>query len=151
MARAWQAAAVAVVAVSGTVLVASRSHAYMDGTGPGAGFLPFWVGVLGIVTGIAIVFTVRLRGVDESLTWRVDRGPLGRIAVTVATLAAAAAVLDVAGFRVTAFVMLAVLLQTFGARSWWRLLVASAVGSLAVFQLFYSGFDVPLPLSIIGF
>ena len=28
------------------LLIASRNHAYFDGTGPGAGFLPFWVGLL---------------------------------------------------------------------------------------------------------
>lgn len=69
----------------------------------------------------------------------------------VATLACAAAVIGYVGFRVTAFAMLVVLLRTFGARSWWRILVTAAVGSLLVFQLFYYVFDVPLPTGFFGF
>lgn len=150
MALAWQCAGGCVVAVSAYVLFASRNHAYMDGTGPSAGFLPFWIGLLGIFAGVGIVVRVWRRGVDDSLVWRkLEHGQLARIAVVVAALAGSAAVLTYVGFRITAFAMLVVLLRTFGARSWWRILVAAAVGSLLVFQLFYSVFEVPLP-SILG-
>jgi hypothetical protein len=152
MARAWQLAAVGVVVVSAYVLLASRDHEYMDETGPGAGFLPFWVGLLGILTGIALFAMTTWRGVARAIRWQPLTLPqILRISTTVATIAGAALALEWLGFRVTTFLMLTILVHTYGARSWWRAGAFAAGGSLLVFYVFYYLLEVPLPLGVFGF
>ncbi|MFC0531479.1 tripartite tricarboxylate transporter TctB family protein [Phytohabitans kaempferiae] len=151
MVRAWQLAAAGLAGVGVYVLVNSRSHDYLDGVGPGGGFFPFWIGLFSVLTGVALFVGTTWRGLDRSMGWsRTARGPVLRILATVAALASAAILWEWLGFRISAFLMLVVLLRLYGARSWWWLVAFAAAASLLVFFTFHDLLQVPLPLGPFG-
>ena len=65
-------------------------------------------------------------------------------------LAAAAALLEPLGFRLTMLVFVAGLLVALGARSPTAVGLTAAAGSFGVFHLFYHWLKVPLPVGALG-
>jgi hypothetical protein len=65
-------------------------------------------------------------------------------------LAAAAALLEPLGFRLTMLPFVAGLLLALGARSWFAIALCAAGGSFGVFHVFYYWLKVPLPIGALG-
>src|SRR5262245_49035477 len=98
--RGWQVAAVALFALFGGFVFESLQLSLTDALGPGPGFFPFWLGVLGAVLALVLVMQQRLRNAQASgdeITF--DRGGLRNVLLVLAGLTAASAVLELAGFR----------------------------------------------------
>src|SRR3546814_1762852 len=111
--------AIVFLAVSGLYLLEARTYPYADYLGPGAGFFPFWIGLLGLVAGVAQLVTATLRPPGRKADAQPAPGGRFRIALTIGLLLAAALALETLGFRLTAMLLIAALLYAYGS-SWWR-------------------------------
>ncbi|MGH8631671.1 MAG: tripartite tricarboxylate transporter TctB family protein [Burkholderiales bacterium] len=154
MKRAWQIAA-AVFAVL-FVLWAQQSWrlSLRDTLGPGPGFFPFWLSVIGAALAIVLIAQTR-RSADPAPA---DAAPLlpedealGRVLKVLAGLAAATALLDVLGYRIAVAAFCVFLLRALGSRNWWVVGVFAAAASFGVHAVFSDLLKVPLPAGLLGF
>jgi putative tricarboxylic transport membrane protein len=132
-------------------LVTSLDYSLSDALGPGPGFFPFWLSVIGVALTIAIMVET-LRGQDDADAS--DIVPTGKAALQAGTvliaLAAATALLEPLGFRLTMLVFIAGLLAALGARSLLGIALAAVALSFGVFHVFYYWLKVPLPVGAFG-
>jgi putative tricarboxylic transport membrane protein len=155
--RGWQLACAGVLGVFGIALVLSLGYPQRDALGPGPGFFPFWLSVIGLaLAATMLVQAVRAKvpagGGGEPSSGEVALGPraaLKAVAVVVATVLAAA-LLEQLGFRLTILVFIGVLLPVLGARSVLAVALCAALGSFGVFHVFYHWLKVPLPIGAFG-
>jgi putative tricarboxylic transport membrane protein len=127
------------------------SYALKDDLGPGPGFFPFWLGLIGTVLGLALLAqSWRGRSVGDGAEglWP-DRPGALRAAALLGGLGLAA--LEPAGFRVTAFVVTAALLVALGVRRPVVIAAFALVSSFGLFHVFYHWLKVPLPVGPSGF
>jgi putative tricarboxylic transport membrane protein len=153
--RGWQLACAGVLGVFGIALVLSLGYPQRDALGPGPGFFPFWLSVIGL----ALAATMLVQAVRAKVPAGGESSPgevaLGRraalkaVAVVVATVLAAA-LLEQLGFRLTILVFIGVLLPVLGARSVLAVALCAALGSFGVFHVFYHWLKVPLPIGAFG-
>ncbi len=124
----------------------ARTYPYMDDTGPGGGFFAMWIGGIGLLVGVLLTVAPQAgSGEDiEAMQPRAGRA----ILVTLVALAAAAFALEPLGFRLTAFLLLTVLLRTYGGR-WISALIFGAITSFLVFQVF-EALRLRLPVGVFG-
>ncbi|MPY76856.1 MAG: hypothetical protein GEU87_21680 [Alphaproteobacteria bacterium] len=123
-----------------------------DALGPGPGFFPLWLGMIGGVLS-AVLFVQMLRKPvpgHEGEDLMPDRPAVRRILAVLILLAAAAMALDPLGFRLTALLFTAILLPALGARSLIAIALFSLTASLVVFHVFYYILKVPLPIGVFG-
>ena len=152
MKRGWQVAAWTILAVCVLFAYESYQLKLTDVLGPGPGFFPFCLGLLGALLAAVLLAELRLERVDfgaEKLTF--DRAGMRSIARVLAGLVAAAALLEVMGFRFVALLLIAYLLVVTGARSKVAVAICAVAGSFGVFYVFFDLLKVPLPVGILGF
>src|SRR4051812_17564082 len=98
-------------------LVTSLGYALMDSLGPGPGFFPFWLSLIGaVLTVVILIQTWR----DPSLaggTILPERSAAVQGGIVLAALVACAALFEPLGFRLTMLLFIAGLLFALGARS----------------------------------
>ncbi|WP_368417097.1 tripartite tricarboxylate transporter TctB family protein [Falsiroseomonas sp.] len=146
--QAQRGAALVFAALSVGFLWQAREYPYLDDTGPGAGFFAIWIGGLGLLVGIGMLLWPQWAEASVEQT-DASPGAARAIAVTLVALAAAGLALEAAGFRLTSFVLLAVLLRTYGT-TWPRALLFAATMSFLVFALF-DALHLRLPVGELGF
>jgi putative tricarboxylic transport membrane protein len=138
--------------VFAAALVTSLGYSLTDTLGPGPGFFPFWLSVIGIALTGAILLQVTLGPLLADAPGGLlpeRRAALQGLGVLVA-LAAAAVLLEPLGFRLTVLPFVAVLLVALGARSWLAIALCAVGGSFGVFHVFYHWLKVPLPVGAFG-
>jgi putative tricarboxylic transport membrane protein len=131
-------------------LVTSLSYSLTDALGPGPGFFPFWLSLIGAVLTVAILIeTVRDRSIagTDILPGREAANQGG---VVLLALAAAAALFEPLGYRLTMLLFIAGLLPALGARSPSAILLTALAGSFGVFHVFLYWLKVPLPIGALG-
>jgi len=143
--RGWLAAALALAALFGFFVFESLRLSLTDTLGPGPGFFPFWLGVLGAALAIVLILQLRQppEGATEAITF--DRAGTRNVLLVLAGLIAASAVLEVAGFRLAVAALLVYLLVVLGVRRWLAIALFAAAGSFGVYYVFYDLLKVPLP------
>jgi putative tricarboxylic transport membrane protein len=143
--RGWQAAAVALLALFAFFIFESFQLSLSDALGPGPGFFPFWLGVLGAI--LALVLLIQQLRKLEPGTDAIAFDPLGtrNVVLVLAGLIAAAAVLEAAGFRLAMAALLVYLLVVLGVRRGLAIALFAAAGSFGVYHVFYDLLKVPLP------
>jgi len=149
--RGWLVACACLLGLFGAALVTSLDYSLSDALGPGPGFFPFWLSLIGAaLTAAILVQVVRSEPVAED-------GPLlpqGRAALqsglVVIALVVAAALLEPLGFRLTMLMFIAGLLLALGARSPVGVSLTALAGSFGVFHVFYYWLKVPLPIGVLG-
>jgi len=152
MKRGWQVAAWTILAVCVLFAYESYQLKLTDTLGPGPGFFPFCLGVMGGVLAVVLLAELRLDRVDlgkEALVFN-PAGVLS-IALVLAGLVVAAALLEVMGFRFVALLLIAYLLVATGARNKLAIAICAVAGSFGVFYVFFELLKVPLPVGILGF
>ena len=145
-ARGWLAAALALAALFGFFIFESLRLSLTDALGPGPGFFPFWLGVLGVVLTLVLLMQLRLRrpqAAEDEISF--ERGGIRNVILVLAGLAAASAALEPAGFRLTVLSLLIYLLVVLGVRRWLAIALFAAAGSFGVYYVFYDLLKVPLP------
>ena len=150
--RGWQVACICLLGVFIPALITSLGYSLTDALGPGPGFFPFWLSMIGIVlTGAILVQLARgTLFADAAEPILPDReAALQAVAVLIA-LALAAALLEPLGFRLTMLPFIAGLLLALGARSPVAVGLTAIAGSFGVFHVFYYWLKVPLPIGALG-
>lgn len=127
-------------------------YSLRDALGPGPGFFPFWLGLVG--AGLCAVMLVQswrgrlvLEG-DES-RWP-DRSGGVRTAWLLAGIATAALLFEPLGFRLTAFAFTTSMLLVLGVRRPILIIVFGLVCGFGLFHVFYYWLKVPLPIGRFG-
>ena len=152
MRRGWQMAAWTLLGICLLFSYESFQLSLSDTLGPGPGFFPFWLGVLGAVLAVALLVQLQLNRVDLGVAvLEFDPPGVRSVIQVVVTLAAGSAVLEIVGFRVSMLLMLGYLLFILGVRRWLVIAVFAAVGSFGVFHVFFNLLRVPLPMGILDF
>jgi putative tricarboxylic transport membrane protein len=151
MRRGWQVASVIMLALCLFFMWESWQLSLSDRLGPGPGFFPFWLGLIGAGLAVALLAgTLKRRG-DEQAEPLLPRGwGAGRLIASLAAVAATAALLDPLGYRLTALLFLGVLSPVLGARSPLAIAALSLAGSFGVYLIFNDWLDVLLPVGPFG-
>ena len=152
MKRGWQIASWVLLAICVLFAYESFQLSLSDALGPGPGFFPFWLGVLGAVLAVALLVQLHRGRVDlgvEALEF--NRAGARSILLVLAGLAVAAALLDIAGFRLSMLLLIAYLLWILGVRRPVVVATCAIGGSVGVFHVFFDLLKVALPVGILGF
>jgi len=150
--RGWQVACICLLSIFVAALVASLDYSLTDDLGPGPGFFPFWLSLIGIALAVAIL-TLIVRGqgpADETVKVQPHRPTASQAGIVLVALIVAAALVEPLGFRLTMLVFIASLLFALGARSPAAISLTALGGSFGVFHAFYYWLSVPLPIGLFG-
>lgn len=152
MQRIQQGAAVWFVIFSTLVVWGSLGLEYYTKLGPGAGFFPLWLGVaMGALSLVWLVQVSRRTGKPPKAASLPDRSGIVRILAIIASLVAAALVMNLLGFQVAMFLLLIFLLLVLGRQSVWLTAIVALAGSVGVYHVFVSYLDVQLPAASLAF
>jgi putative tricarboxylic transport membrane protein len=124
-----------------------------DRLGPGPGFFPLWLALIGVVLAVALLVTTFREAADpsDSDVRILPHGPgATRWLAIVGLLAAVTLVMDVVGFRIAMLIFNAALVIALGDRRWWVIAVFSILGSFGVYYVFTTWLDVLLPVGRFG-
>ena len=150
MRRGRQVACVCLLGIFLAALATSLDYALFDALGPGPGFFPFWLSLIGAVLTVAILIQdLRSRSEGDLLILPRGHAALQAGGVLIA-LTAAAALLEPAGYRLTLLLFTAGLLVALGARSAPAIVLTALAGSFGVFHVFFYWLKVPLPVGALG-
>jgi putative tricarboxylic transport membrane protein len=130
-------------------LVTALDYSLIDALGPGPGFFPFWLSLIGSVLTLAILVET-VRSPDVALDILPDRHAALQAASVLVALGAAGLLIEPLGFRLTMLAFIAGLLAALGARSPAAILITALAGSFGVFHVFYYWLRVPLPIGALG-
>lgn len=152
MQRGWQVASTCFFLVFGFAFMRARLLPLEDALGPGPGFFPVCLAIVGM--GLAGTLIVQVSRPGHPAFADPISIPDGwatfRILAVLAGLAAAAASLEWLGFRLVALGFCALLLPAMGARNPLVIAVFALLGSFGVFHVFYHWLKVPLPVGVFG-
>ncbi len=140
-------------ALSGFMAYTAFGYSLRDSLGPGPGFFPFWLGMLGVVFSAALfVQSWRGRPIGEATQGLLPRGDgAWRGAALLAGLVVVALTLQPLGFRLVMLVFTAGLLLALGVRRPVTITIFALVNSFGLFHVFYYWLQVPLPTGMLGF
>jgi putative tricarboxylic transport membrane protein len=141
--RGWQAALAVLLAVFAFFAFESAALSLRDALGPGAGFFPFWLSIIGALLALFLYVQLFRRRLEfETPALKFEARP---VALVLGGLVVATALLEAIGFRLAMALLLPYLLLVLGARNWFALIVFSLAGSFGVYHLFSGLLKVPLP------
>ena len=148
----WQIACLCLLGIFVPALVTSLGYSLTDALGPGPGFFPFWLSLIGGVLSAAILVQVTLADTDASspLSLMPDRQVALQAIGVLIGLVAAAVLLEPLGYRLTMLPFIVGLLLVLGARSPIAIALTALAGSFGVFHVFYHWLKVPLPIGAFG-
>lgn len=150
MRRGRLIACVCLLGIFVAALVTSLDYSLMDALGPGPGFFPFWLSLIGAVLTVAILVETA-RGHDFATgSILPNRQAALQAGGVLIALTAAAALLEPFGFRLTMLLFIAGLLLALGARSPTAIVLTALAGSFGVFHVFFYWLKVPLPIGALG-
>lgn len=130
--------------------VAARRYPYWSETGPGSGFLPFWLSLAMGVLAVLLLLTAARPGSPADEAW-VPRGrSLLRLIAVAVTTVLFTLVLDRLGMILGSGVFLFVLLRLVEGYSWARSLAIAAGGAAGMYLLFVRWLGVPFPTGPLG-
>ena len=152
MRRGWQVACVCLLGIFVSALITSLGYSLTDALGPGPGFFPFWLSMIGMALTSGLL--VQVVGGRIFADPAVEILPSRQVALqggsVLIALTVAAAVLEPLGFRLTMLLFIAGLLLALGARSLLAIALTAVAGSFGVFHVFYYWLKVPLPIGALG-
>jgi putative tricarboxylic transport membrane protein len=143
MKRGWQAAVAVLLLVFAFFAFESLQLSLRDALGPGPGFFPFWLSVVGGLLAVVLLMQVARGRVEfESQTLNFELRP---VALVLAGLIVATALLEAVGFRIAMLALLVYLLLALGVRNWIAIALFALAGSFGVFHVFTGLLKVQLP------
>jgi uncharacterized membrane protein YeaQ/YmgE (transglycosylase-associated protein family) len=150
--RGYQVAALFFVGLGLFMIWESRTLKYYTVLGPGAGFLPFWVGA--ILAGLSVVWLVQVtvgRAIDTPEDFIPTSAGARNIFSILGALVLCVALLKSLGFSLTMLGFLAFLLHALGRQGLFVTVVVSVAGSFGVRYVFEQWLGVFLPKASIPF
>jgi putative tricarboxylic transport membrane protein len=126
--------------------------ALTDKLGPGPGFFPFWLSLIGTGFSLALlVGVIRAPADDAGAKPILPRGfGARRIGAIIGTLALTALLMEVLGFQLAMLGFNVALLVALGERRWVAIGLFSIAGSFGVHYVFTRWLDVLLPAGQLG-
>lgn len=152
MRRADQITGIVMLVFSAAVMEGSRRMPPSGTFGPGAGFLPFWLGVAMAILSITLLVNATRESVSTS-----DRSPFPRgraivaILETVGSLAAFILLLETLGFLLSIALLTAFLLRVVERAGWMTTMLVAVANSAGLYVVFQILLGVSLPKNILGF
>jgi putative tricarboxylic transport membrane protein len=147
--RGRQVACVCLLGIFLAALLISFDYSLTDALGPGPGFFPFWLSLIGAALTAGILVQEAREPDPGALDWP-DRPAALQAAAVLVGLSAAAALIEPLGFRPTMLIFIAGLLSALGAASPVAIVLTALAGSFGVFHVFYYWLKVPLPIGTLG-
>jgi putative tricarboxylic transport membrane protein len=145
--RGWLIATAAMFVLCLFAIWQSLLLSLTDRLGPGPGFFPFWLGIIGALFAVLLALDVIRQPAsdapDEPLLPRGEGA--WRVLAVVGALAAATLLMDIIGFEWTMLAFNAGLVVALGERRWPVIAVFAAAGSFGVYYVFTTWLDVLLP------
>ncbi len=133
------------------VLQQSTTLSYSEKYGPGAGFLPFWLGVAWIVLALIHLSNILLQRHLYSGPHPFPSGKAAvRVGVAFTILLTTVWIMGRLGLLIALAVMVLAFLRGIERQRWWTALVAAVSISLAVYLLFGTVLGVPFPRGPFG-
>jgi putative tricarboxylic transport membrane protein len=151
MRRGWQLAAGVLFVICLIWGWQSVQLSLMDRLGPGPGFFPFWLSLIGAVLSAIVLGQVTFARGEGAAVGLIPRGAAAwRIVAILVAVAVAAALMDWLGFRLAMLVFNAGLLLALGEQRWWAIVLFALGGSFGVYYVFNNLLDVVLPVGVLG-
>ena len=150
MKRGWQAATVVMLVLFAFFAYESLQLSLRDAIGPGPGFFPFWLSVLGGVLGAILLVQLKLGRAELASELTFEKSGTRNVVSMLVGLIVATALLEPLGFGLSMLLLILFLLLALGARNWLAIGVTALAGSFGVYYLFYDLLKVPLPAGILG-
>jgi putative tricarboxylic transport membrane protein len=154
MRRGWQFTGIVMFLICLVTLWEARSLSLFDKLGPGSGFFPFYLSLIGAaLCALIVVQVTRTPAVDKDADKATifPRGDTAWRAIAIIGCASLAAVLwDWLGFRLAIMIFSAVLLPALGEKRWWAVALFSVVAGFGLFHAFNNWLDVLLPVGVFG-
>jgi putative tricarboxylic transport membrane protein len=152
MRRGWQITGLVMFVICLVTLWEAHSLSLFDRLGPGSGFFPFYLALIGAAISALIVLQVSRAPVEaEPAEPLFPRGAIAWRAFAIMALAVlATAALDWLGFRISVTLFSAALLFALGERRWWVIVLFAGVAGFGLFHLFNNWLDVLLPVGEFG-
>lgn len=134
----------------GYVVVAWRSYPYWSPTGPGAGFLPIWLGGVMAVLALLLVVSAGRTVTTSEVRWLPEGRGLARLVVVVGAIAVFVVLMDVVGMVFGSGLFLLGVLRFLERYPWpWAVGIAAGVAGL-IYGVFTYWLQVPFPTSPLG-
>lgn len=151
MKRGWQVAAAALLAIFAFFAYESLQLSLRDALGPGPGFFPFWLSVIGgALTVILLVQLGRNTVGIEAAALTFNRPAAWAMAGLLAGLVVGTALFEPLGYRLSMLLVIVYLLVILGARNWLLIALLAIAGSFGVYHVFFDLLKVPLPTGFLG-
>ncbi|MBI4735377.1 MAG: tripartite tricarboxylate transporter TctB family protein [candidate division NC10 bacterium] len=152
MRRADQVTGIIVLVFSLTLMEGSRRLPPSATFGPGAGFLPFWLGALMAVLSALLLVKACLQPVASADTALFpNRRVLIPVGATIGSLAAYILVLDRLGFLLGTGLLTAFLLGVVERERWFTTVLVAVLNAVGLYVVFHLLLGVSLPKSVLGF
>ena len=151
MGRLYQVTALAFLALGLYVVMQARGMEYFTSIGPGAGFFPFWLGLL--MCGLSLLWLGQVTlGPSATLPpdFLPDRAGVRRVVVILGALALLAVLIDRLGYALTMLAFVLVLLTVVGRQSLAVALPLALLSSFGLYYVFRYWLAVQLPPSAVG-
>jgi putative tricarboxylic transport membrane protein len=152
MRRADQITGIVVLVFSLAVMEGSRRMPPSGTFGPGAGFLPFWLGVAMAILSITLLVNATREPIRA---WDRSPFPQGQAIVAileaVGALAAFILLLETLGFLLSIALLTAFLLRVVEREGWLTTVTVAVANSAGLYVVFHMLLGVSLPKNILGF
>jgi len=136
--------ALLVIIMGGVVIYGSRKlGSEWTSDGPGAGYFPFYIGVILIISGAGVLYQA-LAGKDKNTEIFVDREQLGRVFSVLLPAAVYVGAIQLIGIYVASAIYIALFMVILGKYSWIKGITAALVVNVLFFMMFEVWFKVPL-------
>lgn len=124
--------------------------ALTDKLGPGPGFFPFWLSLIGAAFSLTLLVGVWRTQDEPGEPILPDGFGLRRIGAIVGTLAITALLMELLGFQLAMLGFNVALLVALGERRWLAVALFAVAGSFGVHYVFTRWLDVLLPAGQLG-
>ena len=150
MRRADQACGLLLLAFGVSFAAGARQFPYTSPSGPGSGFLPFWLGLVMSVLAFGLVVRAT-RATDPGPAWLPSGRPAARILVVTAATAVFIALMGVVGMALGTVLFLVGVLRFLEGHGWTATLGVAVGTALANWLIFSFWLGVPFPVGVLGF
>jgi putative tricarboxylic transport membrane protein len=150
MRRADQVSGALLLVFGAGFAAGARQYPYWAPTGPGSGFLPFWLGL--VMAALATFLLVgATRRPDAGPPWLPGGRALLRLVIVIVATAAFVWLLPVLGMTLATFLFLFGILRFLEGHGWLATAGVAIAASAANWLIFIFWLNVPFPVGILGF
>ena len=152
MRRGWQLTGAVMLLICIVTGFEARDLSLFDKLGPGPGFFPFWLCLIGaVLCAVVLVQVSSTKPEPDTGETIFPRGGLAvRTAAIMVTAAVCTALLDPLGFRIAVTLFTWALLPALGERRWWAVGLFGLLAGFGLFHVFNNWLDVLLPVGEFG-